>query len=99
MIVAETGVIAADTDPEHDPANQQEGVIWRERRRDRAGGEDEHLISVDPFAAEHVGDTAEDDRAKRRRQQRGRVQPRHLAGRQGPLRLEQRTTMPMTNRS
>ena len=82
-------VVAADADPEDDPADEQERVVRRERRGDGAEREDQHLIAVDLFAPEDVGDPAEHDRAHGRSQQGRGVQPRHLGGRQFPLGFNQ----------
>ena len=92
-------VVAADADPEDDPADEQEYVVGREGRGDGPDGEDQHLVAVDPFPAEHVGDPAENDRAESRGEQRGRVEPRHLAGGKVHWVFSSDTTMPMTNRS
>ena len=39
-------VVAADADPEDDPAHDEERVAGREGGRDRADGEDEDLVAV-----------------------------------------------------
>jgi hypothetical protein len=83
-------VVAADADPEDDPADEQERVVRRECRREGPERQDQHLVPVDLLAPEDVGDPAEDDRADRGGQQRRRVQPGDLAGGKVPLGLQQR---------
>ena len=58
-------VVAADADAEDAPEDDQPGDVRGERRRDRAGREDQDLKSVDPLAPEHVGDPPEHERSDR----------------------------------
>jgi hypothetical protein len=64
-------IVAADADTEDEAEADEPPHIGRQRRGDGAGGEHQDLVTVDPLAAEHVGDAAEQHGADRGGEQRG----------------------------
>ena len=74
-------------------------ISGEKRRGDRAGGEHEHLVAVDALAAQHVGDPAEQDRAERRSEQRGRSDEAPAIGEGCHSSFRIAITTPMMNRS
>ena len=83
-------IVAVDVESQDEPERDQPPEVRREGPGDRAGGEDEHLEVVDPLAAEHVGDAAEDQRAERGGDERRRPDERGVERGEMPLVLDER---------